>query len=184
MGEKRSERRRNRPYRAAVATLFAVLVAWIGISVVGSVAFSLWGYGGPKLEKIKRLPYAVGGDNRATLRRCEKRFRWLYDELRGAMLDVAPEDLGTRGERKWRHWVGHLRDRLHQERARCHLEGDPPDPGDSALAEMADLAEAIEDLANHYAAKRKRLISDFREDLVAIEGLFGRVDARITGNRR
>lgn len=182
--DRADRRKRNRPYRAAVAAVLGLTVAWIVISVVGSVAWSLWGYAGERVQGIRQVPYTTGGDNRASLDSCRQRFRWLFDELRAKMLDVAPEDLGGRGETKWRQWVAHLRQRLEQERARCHLAGKLPDPDDAALRELADVAEAIENLTDHYAAKRERLMSDFREELVALEGLFGRLDARIEDTRR
>ncbi len=174
------KKRRFARSRLAVAVVLGVSVAWLTIAIVASVSFALFGYGSKRAEVV-RLPYTVGGDNRAVLTRCTKRLRRLYEEVKGRMVQVAPEDLGARGERKWGNWVAHLRERMEHERARCHLDGDAPDPDDAALAEMTDLLDAIEALTDHYVAKRKRLVRDFSEEFVAIEGLFGRVDARIKG---
>ena len=176
-------RRRFRPYRLAVSVVLAVCVAWLTIAIVFSVGYSLFGYG-PQRVEVKRVPYQVGGDNRASLDRCARRLRHLYSLVQEKMLQVAPRDLGARGDKNFRDWVAHLRERFENERARCHLDGDAPDPDDATLAEMADLADAIEALTDHYVSKRERLVSDFREEFVAIEGLFGRVDARIAGAGR
>ena len=56
-------------YRVIVAVVISSLVAWITLSILGSVGVSVYGTATEQAGEQERIPYVAGGDNTKPLKR-------------------------------------------------------------------------------------------------------------------
>ena len=174
----------HRPYRIATAVVLGAAVIWLFAGILGSIGAAVFGGTTTPTLHVRRVPYEVGGDNWQSYSRCASALRRHYVELRERISTLAAGELGPRARRRWRQWMAHFKERLQQERARCHLDGQAPDPDDPVLQEMTDLAEALEELTEHVGRSHMQLERAFGEEVVGIEGILARVEARLKAARR
>jgi len=171
-------------HRVVVAVVISSLVAWITLSILGSVGVAVYGAGAKDTGEAERIEYVAGGDNTKSLKRCANGLRRMFKELRSRINGVAAEPVGKRAGQRWQQWMSHYQKRLKDHRHRCRIGLEDPTGSDPLLAELHGAATGLDALAQEYRRVHATMVGSLDEDFVALEGLFARVAARLSPHPR
>ena len=168
-----------RNYRLLVGAVLALSTLWLTVSVLLSVGVAVYGGTASPKQRVRPIAYTAGGNNTKALRGCGDALQRMYGDLRDRMFGIGTGEASPRGERKWKQWLSHWQVRLQRQQSRCLISEDAPDHDDPILEELASLADKLESLSQQYGIAHTSMVSDFREHLIEIEGILGRIGGRL-----